>query len=218
MKINPSLKAIVLFALFACLLIPWNPADAGNSIPLPAFSDFVAGVTNGQAGVVRGVYVAGVLADRVVLQPADDPGFVSANAGIVTQFDMAAQYGTIGLLAHDSLAGGDFVNLQPGQEVHIVYGDGVITDYTIGSINRYQALDPSGTDGNFIDLNTGILYTAQQLFAMFYTGGDHVTFQTCILKDGNSNWGRLFITANPGTPIQRVGKGTNISYPPFHGE
>ena len=36
---------------------------------------------------------------------------------------------------------------------------------------------------------------------MFYDGDAHVTFQTCILQDGNSSWGRLFVTAIPVSPI-----------------
>ncbi len=32
---------------------------------------------------------------------------------------------------------------------------------------------------------------------MFYTGAGHVTFQTCIIKDGNPSWGRFFVTAIP---------------------
>jgi hypothetical protein len=36
---------------------------------------------------------------------------------------------------------------------------------------------------------------------MFYNGAAHVTFQTCILQDGNSSWGRLFVTAIPVSSI-----------------
>jgi hypothetical protein len=211
MKTNNSLKAIALFALIASLLIPFMPVRAAEGMLLPAFSDFVTAVTNGQAGVVRGVFVPGVLADRVVLQSADNPGYVSTVEGVVTQFSMASQYGTIGLLAHNTLAGVNFVNLQPGQEVRIIYGDGTIASYTINSINRYQALDPYSTGGNFIDLNTGVSYTALEMFAMYYQGENHLTFQTCILQDGNSSWGRLFITATPGSPVQAVASSTTAA-------
>ncbi len=215
MKTKNSLKAIVLFALFAGLLIPWMPVRAADSMLLPAFSDFVASVTTGQAGVVRGVYVPGVMAYRVVLQSSDNPGYVSATEGVVTQFSMAAQYGTIGLLAHNYLAGASFVNLQPGQEVRIIYGDGTISYYTISSINSYQALDPYGTGGNFIDLNTGVTYTVSEMFTVYYQGADHITFQTCIAQDGNLSWGRLFITATPGAPVQAAAIYTNISHSPM---
>lgn len=217
MKTKNPLKAIVLFALFASLvIIPWMPAHAADSMLLPAFSDFIAAVTDGQAGVVRGVYVPGVMAYRVVQQPADNPGYVTPAEGVVTQFSVAAQYGTIGLLAHNLLAGENFVNLQTGQEVRTIYGDGTILNYTISSINRYQALDPYSTGSNFIDLNTGVTYTALEMFAMYYQGADHITFQTCILQDGNSSWGRLFITATPGAPVQEVAISAYISYPLSH--
>lgn len=217
MKTKNPLKAIVLFALFASLvIIPWMPAHAADSMLLPAFSDFVGAVTDGQAGFVRGVYVPGVMAYRVVQQPADNPGYVTPAEGVVTQFSMATQYGTIGLLAHNLLAGENFVNLQTGQEVRTIYGDGTISNYTISSINRYQALDPYSTGSNFIDLNTGVTYTALEMFAMYYQGADHITFQTCILQDGNSSWGRLFITATPGAPVQEVAISAYISYPLSH--
>jgi len=216
MKTKNSLKVIVFLALVASLLLPWIPARAAEGMSLPAFSDFVASVENGQAGVVRGVYVPGVLANRVVLQSADNPGYVAPVEGVVTQFSMAAQYGTIGLLAHNYLAGENFFNLMPGQEVRIIYGDGTISTYTISSINSYQALDPYGTGGSFIDLNTGVTYTAGEMFALYYQGGDHMTFQTCILQGGNSSWGRLFITATPSAPVQAAATYTNISHSPLH--
>jgi hypothetical protein len=124
---------------------------------------------------------------------------------------MAIPFGVIGLLAHDNLAGVNFPNLHPGQEVKIIYGDGKVSLYTVSSINQYQAIDSHSTLSNFAHLNSGTIYTAAQIFEMYYQGGDQVTFQTCIAKDGNLSWGRLFITATPGVPIQTLTPTKNIS-------
>jgi hypothetical protein len=145
-----------------------------------------------------------VLANKVIQQSAENSGYVSSTKGVVTQFGMAIPYGVIGLLAHDSFAGENFINLQPGQEVRIIYGDGKVSYYTIRSINRYKAIDSHSTVSNFADLYSGTIYTAAQIFAKYYQGGDQVTFQTCIAQDGNLSWGRLFITATPSAPIQAV--------------
>lgn len=85
--------------------------------------------------MVRGVYVPEVLALLVQQQPAGDPGFVSSMEGIVTQFEYAAQSGVTGLIAHNYLSGELFFNLEIGQEVFIVYGDGSVLQYISGICN-----------------------------------------------------------------------------------
>ena len=199
MKTKISFKVIILVALLAGLLIPFKPARAAESKTLQPFPDFVTMVTNGQADVVRGVYVPGVLADRVVAQPAANPGYVSKLDGTVTRFDMAARYKVIGLLAHNNLAGVSFSNLAVGQEIRIIYGDGRVAIYLINQVARFQALQPFSENSDFLDLNTNSTYSAGAIFKMFYQGGDHVIFQTCISQDGNSSWGRLFVTAAPAS-------------------
>ena len=199
MKTKTSLKVFVLVVLLAGLLIPFMPARAAEGVMLPTFSDFVTTVTNGQAGVVRGVYVSNVMAYRVVTQSADNPGFVSQKAGVVTQFSMAEQYNVTGLLAHNNLAGASFSNLVVGQEIRIIYGDGRVATYMVNQVARFQALQPNSDDSDFVDLSSNVTYSAQTVFAMFYHGGDHVTFQTCIQQNGNASWGRLFVTAVPAS-------------------
>ncbi len=215
MKARFSLKVIVLIGFITTLLFPWIPASAYEGRSLPAFSEFVSRVKEGQAGVINGVYIPGVMAEKVVQQSANNPGYVSPVEGVVTQFRMAMSYGVIGLLAHDNLAGENFINMQVGQEVQIIYGDGKISYYTIRSINSYQALDSHSTSSNFVDLNTGIVYTAAKIFSTYYQGGDQVTFQTCIAKDGDLSWGRLFVTATPSSPDQSEMKHPLAFHPQF---
>ncbi len=197
-------KTFVAFALLIGLVLPLRSASAAGGEALPAFSGFVATVMDGETNVVRGVYVPGVLALRVMQQPADDPESVLRMDGVVTQFGEAALNHVIGLLAHDDLAGVSFSNLRIGQEVRIVYGDGRVEYYMVNRLARFQAPQPGSRDKNYVDLDSNIPYTAQDIFSMFYDGDVHVTFQTCILQDGNSSWGRLFVTAIPipAMPLQ----------------
>lgn len=211
MKTRFSFKLFANILFIPILVFQYIPVQATDGESVPAFSDFKATVSDGRSGEVSGVYIPGVLASKVVQQSASNPGYVSPIEGVVTQFSMAIPYGVIGLLAHDNLAGENFVNLQIGQEVRIIYGDGIVSYYTIRSINRYKAIDSHSPVSNFADINSGTIYTAAQIFAMYYQGGDHVIFQTCIAWDGNLSWGRLFITATPDVPIQIVTPSTNIS-------
>jgi len=68
MSTNRLLKATLFLAIIICLLIPLGSAGAANGATLPDFSGFVTSVVDGQANVVRGVYVPEVLALQV-LQP-----------------------------------------------------------------------------------------------------------------------------------------------------
>jgi hypothetical protein len=197
MKNNRLLKILVVFSVLICQVVPWSSTSAADNAILPSFTDFVASVTNGQAGVVRGVYVPGVLALRVLQQPAGDPASVLQLDGVATQFSVAAQFHVTGLLAHNNLAGITFSRLRIGQEVRLVYGDSRVEYYMVNRLARFQALQPDIRDGHYLDLKSNITFTTQDIFSEFYNGNVHVTFQTCILQDGNSSWGRLFVTAIP---------------------
>jgi hypothetical protein len=186
------------YRIFLPLVINGASGSMMPSTPQMISSEaFVASVTDGQAGVVRGVYAPGVLALPVRQQPANNPIYVSAENGVATQFASAAALGVTGLLAHNYLAGADFFKLAQAQEVQIVYGDGAVKPYRVTAIYRYQALDPYSPYSNFVDLSTGETKTVGEVFGLVYTGGDHVTFQTCIANNGNPSWGRLFVIATP---------------------
>jgi hypothetical protein len=179
-----------------------TPAVEPEQPQAPASSEleaFAAGVVDGRAGVLRGVYVPGVLALRVVQQPASVPFSVNLTPGIATQFSAASAYGVTGLLADNVASGVLFYNLAPGQTVSLIYGDGAIRRYTVSGLYSYQALSPTDPYSNFVDLGTGAQLSAMDLFNQMYTGGDKVTFQTCLARDGVMSWGRLFVIATPAS-------------------
>jgi len=194
-----ALNASLLLVVFISVFFNPNPASAlgnGESV-LPNFSDFSKTVQNGEASVLRGVYVPDVLALPIVQQPAGNAGYVSTDDGRLTQFGMASQFGNIGLLAHNHLSGKSFSQLAVGQEVRLVYGNGKVEYFVITEVLQYQALQPTSPYSSFHNLNKDETLTAEQMFKRVYFGDRHVTFQTCIAKDGNSSWGRLFVIALP---------------------
>lgn len=165
---------------------------------LPTLADFIKTVKNGQPQRVVGVYVADVLAFKVIPQPANNPAFVSSKREVVTQFSLAATYSTTALLAHNNLAGALFSKLVTGQEVNIVYGDGTVRAYTVSALRHFQALRPTSVYSNFLDLdNNNQKILNRDIFAQIYTTSDQVVFQTCIAAQGHPSWGRLFVIATP---------------------
>jgi hypothetical protein len=204
---NP-LKAGALLVVLASLLL--NPvsalANGSAETNLPAFADFVKAVQNGEANVLRGVYIQDVLALPVVQQPAGNAGYVSYNKGEITQFGMAAQYGTIGLLAHNYLSGRHFSQLKAGQEVRLVYGDRRIETFIVTEVLRYQALQPTSPYSSFRSLDKEQTLTAEGMFKRVYFSDGQVTFQTCIEAEGDLSWGRLFVIAVPKSEASAFGR------------
>ena len=169
--------------------------DATNA--LPNFPDFLDSVKTGEVNVVRGVYVPGVFAYRVAQQPVDNPSFLSSKEDRVTQFRMAAKYGTVGLVAHNYLAGASFFDLEVGDKVRVVYGDGKVEVFVISEILRYQALQPNSPYSSFRNVERDETLTVSEMFKRVFVSDGHVTFQTCIERDGVWTWGRLFVIAIP---------------------
>jgi hypothetical protein len=165
--------------------------------PLPSLATFADALTNGDARVLRGVYVPGILANAVVQQPAGDPGYVSSDQELLTQFEQASQLGSTGVLAHNFLAGAQFAEMQPGQFIYLVYGDGRTSAFVVRDALRYQALQPMSAYSAFVDLADGRQLGVSDLFVSVYGRPGAVILQTCIEAEGVSTWGRLFVVAEP---------------------
>jgi hypothetical protein len=164
---------------------------------LPSLEEFTAGLEMGDGNSLRGVYVPGILAIPVIPQPKGKPGYVSTENNKVTEFQSAADNNVIGLLAHNYLAGKDFFRLREGQQVLIVYGDGKANQYVVTGIYDYQKLDPGNMFSRYRNLTDGKRLSTRQLFNLVYSGPHHVTFQTCIARNGNLEWGLRFVIAEP---------------------
>ena len=207
-KFTRSLLIPILLLTFLLTLIP-APVEAREETALPSLNEFIAEVRNGNPGVLRGIYIPGVLAGWVAQQPAKNPGFVSSVEDTLTQFQLASRFGSIGLLGHNYLAGKNFSLLAKGQGFYLIYGNGKTAAFTVTQSLQFQALQPSSSASNFIDLEDGTFLTASQLLIKAYNRPGQVVLQTCISANGNDSWGRLFIIAEPS--------GVNYSIATFNG-
>lgn len=141
---------------------------------------------------------------RISPQPAGNPAFVTSEPGVVTDFSLARTYGSIGLLAHNTLAGAAFNQLQAGQSLQLIAQDGSVAVYRIIAIEKYRALTPSSPKSDFSPLDTpGNRMTAAELFNHIYAAGEgkRLVLQTCLEANGDPSWGRLFIIAELETEV-----------------
>ena len=185
-------------SLISVIHIPPPTIDSWTSRQqLPSLNNFVDNLFNGQAKSVRGVYVPGFMALPIVQQPGGNTGFVSEQAGTATQFQLAERYGVLGLLAHNYLSGSEFYRLVEGLKVMVVNGDGSLVNYRITEVVEYQKVTPGSNWSHYINLETGERLTTYQVFGEYYQGEHHLTFQTCLEKDGLETWGLRFVVAEP---------------------
>lgn len=167
---------------------------------LPSLEEFVKPLKNGQKKTVVGIYVPGVLALPVGQQPKGNAGYVTRQPHQATQFGLAGQYGTVGILAHDDLAGSQFTGIELDQYAIVIYGDGHEDYYLVKDVQKFQALSPTSTFSDFINLNgSAERLSASQVFHRIYSPGRRLVFQTCIEAQGDPSWGRMFIIAEPAT-------------------
>ena len=202
--------------IFSLLLLGMVFAPSSNALAMPvtgdtltsqstalvepisvSLSDFIATVENGNSSQIVGLYSEDVFALNVVQQPSGNAGYVSTSGyNVTTQFGMASSYGSIGMLAHNYLAGSYFFNLSSGSEIYLVYGDGSSVSYTVSEVREYQALTPSSMYSNYVNLsNTSQTLTSSDVFYETYGSSGALILQTCISNEGNSSWGRLFVIA-----------------------
>jgi hypothetical protein len=204
---RPHIISVLLFALVLAL-IP-SQVQAGGGITIPSLEEFTGIVQNGEGDTLRGVYMPEVFAHEVVPQPSDEPGYVSSEENTITQFSLASQAGSTGLLAHNYLAGKHFFKVRQGQVFYLVYGDGRTESYVVTEIQRFQALDPESVWSNFLDLRRGNVISSSELFSQVYGQSGNVILQTCIFARGDVSWGRLFVIAEPHTVSTMGGQSTN---------
>ena len=200
----PPRRLIFLFSLVTILcstVLPFQRvhalADRPDHADLPALDVFIEQVRNGQAADLRGVYVERIFAAAVVQQPEGITDFVSPWREVLTQFRLASQLGSTGLLAHNNLAGKSFSHLQQGQELYLIYGDGHVARFMVSEILAYQALRPNQEESSFMELGSGTVLTASELFKHVYNRPGAVVLQTCLEMNDQLTGGRLFIIADP---------------------
>jgi hypothetical protein len=148
-----------------------------------AFASKIESMTNGNAGQLTGLYVQNSFA---------------MSAGDFWQFGLAAQHGSLGLMAHNYAGGGNYFSLSVGSVINLVYGDGSIRKFQVTKVRRFEALQPNSPTSDFIDLdNGGGKQSVTKVFNAIYNSSNPLVLQTCIANHGVSTWGRLFVIAVP---------------------
>lgn len=189
-QISTGILLAIAFLTFAVPAQVYAQSALSN---LPNLSAFIENVKNGNANALRGVYVTNVMSYPIVQQPEGNAHFVSTNDSVVTQFSMATSMGNVGLLAHNTLAGKSFFNIKQSDQIILVYGDGHTETFVVENTLSYQSLPY----GQYKNLQTQNNISVGEIFNTVYGGEYHLTLQTCIERDGNFEWGRMFIIAKP---------------------
>ena len=189
---------LFLLALAAFFVNPRPTHAFGNlKSALPGFIGSYQPAPDRTNSLLRSVHVDNVLDLPVIQQPIDKPYYVSDRDGEVTQFAMVEKYGSIGLLAHNTLSGKHFSQIEVGQEIHLTYENGRVDDFVVTQLLHFQALEPESVSSSFRNLHKNEILTAGDMFNRAYVGEKRLVFQTCIEAQGNVSWGRLFVIALP---------------------
>lgn len=152
----------------------------------------------------------------ITQQPAGRADFVSNEPSVVTEFSLSKTYGSIGLLAHNHLAGSNFSSLKENDLIVLVTSDKTYNFYKIEKILAYQAESPNSPFSNFVDLkDPSRVLSAVDLFMEVYTHEGSLVIQTCIAQGDEPSWGRLFIQAYPvsGIGIEELINFQNQDFP-----
>ncbi len=190
----PILSLMLAFSIAIVLSI--NSPVFAKASTLPTYTEFSASLVGTEG--LAGIYADQLFAYEVRKQPVNNVGFVSSEPDVVTEFTLASQYNTTGLLAHNTLAGAVFNQVQVGQTITLLYADGSAKLYEVMEIEQYQALTPESPRSDFVPLdNPTMRMSATELFNRIYAPGQRLVLQTCIEAGGNPSWGRLFIIARP---------------------
>ena len=116
-------------------------------------------------------------------------GSVTSHENEVTRFDAPA----IVLFAHVVLDGKYFSEIKMGNMLR--YYGGEWKDYRVHKIVISQALEPTSTTTHLVI--EGLTYSPTQINNMFFGDPEALVLMTCIRKENNWSWGRLFIVAYP---------------------
>ena len=136
-----------------------------------------------------GVIIEGIEYE-IIQQPLNNNSWVSLEENIITQFRLVNNYNSIGLLAHNNLAGKHFLDLDI---ITLIDIEGNRRYYKVIEIREYKALSPLSVYSNFINLENNERLTARELFLEVYGIPNRLVLQTSISNNNIDSWGRRFI-------------------------
>jgi len=123
----------------------------------------------------------------IIQQPTGDYGFVSSAEYAVTEYNIPGGGNTI-FLAHSFTETGRAI-------LRLKIGDRVIIDknYVVVRIYEFEAVKPTDGYSPMIYTETGETLSSSRALDMVFSNPEQVVFQTCIEKNYNPYWGRLFV-------------------------
>jgi hypothetical protein len=187
------ISALILAVVFSSTALSFVPVTGVPSLEIASAQHETTAATTAAK-----VDLAGAFFYNVIQQPKGKAGFVSAETDKLTQFSLASKFGSQGFLAHNYLAGSTFTYLVVGSQITVTYDDGHRMTYEVKEIRHLQAIKPNSPTTSFLDLDqNNEKLTAKQVFMQTYGVKDRLVLQTCIAKDKELSWGRLFIIATP---------------------
>lgn len=167
---------------------------AVNPNKIPPFSEFRESVKDG-TDRLSGLWVEGLLASPITQPLKNFDGYISSDSNTLTQFMLPeARTGTNALLAHNYLAGGTFSKLSYGDRLLLVNGTSKVKIFEVSGLLKFQALTQKSPTSEFVNLASDERHTAREVFETVYDQNPStLVLQTCIAKNGDLNWGRLFV-------------------------
>lgn len=171
-------KLILLFTIF----IPTIFNTTGLSVFIEKIRDNTINL--------RGLYAESIVELKIVQSPTNT---LSMKADEVLELSISEQLGNTILVAHNTLGGKNFKYLTLGQTIYTIKGNGSYEKSIIIEIAEFESL----SNNLYKESSTGLIFTDMQLVERFFFGNKHVLLQTCVEKDYNYGWGRLFIVAIP---------------------
>ena len=188
------ITTILLVMVFLSLSILIN----NNSYIIPVSGDSSTQTLDMQDSTSNTLQLPNGKQFLVAGQPGNNIGYVSNMPDVVTKFQQAEKLGSFGLIAHNYLSGEEFFNLEIGDEIAISNEDGIDSDtFRVVEIKQYQALQPTSIHSQFRSLENDEIISAHELSQAIYGQNGYMILQTCIENDGNFEWGRLFVIAEP---------------------
>lgn len=133
------------------------------------------------------VYAPGAFNFEIIGQESDYE--VTLQDGAVSLFEGPfMEYGVVGLLGHDYLAGAEFYELERGDWLVVWLEGGGLEAYQITEMRRFQAVGLDYPFQALADLETGSVLSEEEVFEVMYRRPGGLVLQTCI--DGG--WGLAF--------------------------
>lgn len=171
-----ALYNVILFTFISWRAFVGLPAGPGAAL-LPNLVDpDVLGRLNGPRAILESLERPGIWSLELRGQ-AGDLEHVTGQPGQATIFEEAQGWGTLGILAHDYLAGGLFYDLDPGAVLWIRSRTGAQLNTHLYQIERVYIFERLGPD--IYQDQTGQRYRELDIYNLAYRSGSPVTLQTC---------------------------------------